>query len=102
MVDPTEDALYDLLADMDLRNRFVILERLDLEPVDQHYMQAYLNDDLSYQVEYREGSAERHYQVHVPRPPEVIGPESIAKVMTDWGRDRQGWREAMPWGPKPF
>ncbi|MFB7559733.1 hypothetical protein [Streptomyces brevispora] len=30
--DPTGDALHDLLADMNLRHRFVILERLDPKP----------------------------------------------------------------------
>ncbi|MFE9335115.1 hypothetical protein [Streptomyces sp. NPDC006925] len=97
--DPSEEVLHDLLADMNLRHRFVILERLDLEPVDQHYMQVYLNDDMSYQVEYREGSADKHFQAHVPRPHEMIGPAPIAKVMIDWAYDRGGWREAMPWVP---
>ncbi|MFB7548916.1 hypothetical protein [Streptomyces sp. NPDC056154] len=101
--DPTEEVLGDLLSEMNLRHRFVILERLDLEPVDQHYIQVYLNDDYSYQVEYREGSADKHYQAYVPRLHEVFGPEaSIAKVMTDWAHDRQGWREVLPWVPKPF
>ncbi|MFF9396750.1 hypothetical protein [Streptomyces griseoluteus] len=60
--DPTEDALHDLLGDMNLRHPFVALDRLDREPVDQHCMQVYLNDDMSYQVEYREGSADKHFQ----------------------------------------
>lgn len=98
--DPTEEALCDLLSELNLRHRFVILERLDREPVDQHYMQAYLHDDGSYQVEYREGGADRHYQAHVPSPHEVFGPqEAIAKVMTDWAHERPGWREALPWAP---
>ncbi|MFJ1744576.1 hypothetical protein ACIOG4_38815 [Streptomyces microflavus] len=101
--DPTGEALHDLLAEMSLSYRFVILHRLDLEPVDQHYIQVYLNDDLSYRVEYREGSAEEHYQAHVPRSHEVFGPEeSTAKVMMDWAHDRQGWREALPWTPMAF
>ncbi|MEU7327964.1 hypothetical protein [Streptomyces parvus] len=101
--DPTEEALHDLLSEMNLSHRFVILERLDLEPVDQHYIQVYLNDDLSYQVEYREGSADKHYQAHVPRLREVFGPEEpTAQVMMDWAHDRQGWREALPWAPIPF
>ncbi|MGW4198455.1 hypothetical protein [Streptomyces sp. NPDC005004] len=95
--DPTEATLHDLLADMNLRHRFVILERLDREPLDQHYIQAYLNDDMSYQVEYREGGADRHFGAHVPRPHELTGPEPVAKVMIDWAHDRQGWREALPW-----
>ncbi|MEV5346424.1 hypothetical protein [Streptomyces achromogenes] len=101
--DPTEETLGDLLSEMNLQHRFVILERLDLEPTDQHYIQVYLNDDYSYQVEYREGSADKHYQAHVPRLHEVFGPEqSVAKVMTDWAHGGQGWREALPWVPKPF
>ncbi|MFF7951764.1 hypothetical protein [Streptomyces griseorubiginosus] len=101
--DPTEAVLGDLLSEMNLSHRFVILERLDLEPVDQHYIQVYLNDDGSYQVEYREGSADKHCQAHVPRLHEVFGPEeSTAKVMMDWAHDRQGWREALPWTPVPF
>ncbi|MEU2198411.1 hypothetical protein ABZ592_35585 [Streptomyces fimicarius] len=101
--DPTEETLHDLLAEMSLSYRFVILDRLDLEPADQHYIQVYLNDDLSYRVEYREGSAEEHYQAYVPRVHEVFGPEeSTAKVMMDWAHDRQGWREALPWTPMPF
>ncbi len=53
--DPSDEHLHDLLADMSLTWRFVVVQRLDLEPVGQHYMQVYLNDDLSYRVEYREG-----------------------------------------------
>lgn len=52
--DPSDEQLHDLLADMSLTWRFVVVQRLDLEPVGQHYMQVYLNDDLSYRVEYRE------------------------------------------------
>ncbi|MFI7316896.1 hypothetical protein [Streptomyces venezuelae] len=101
--DPTEEALADLLSEMNLSHRFVILERLDLEPADQHYIQVYLNDDLSYQVEYRAGSADRHYQAHVPRLHEVFGPEaSTAEVMMDWAHDRRGWREALPWASMSF
>ncbi|MFF9341548.1 hypothetical protein ACF1CG_17630 [Streptomyces sp. NPDC014773] len=101
--DPTEEVLHDLLAEMSLSHRFVILDRLDLAPVGQHYIQAYLNDDLSYQVEYRAGSADKHYQAHVPRLHDVFGPEALtAKVMMDWAHDRQGWREALPWTPMRF
>src|ERR1700759_479428 len=85
-VAPNEGVLHDLLADMNLRSRFVIVERLDLEPVGQHYMQGYLNDDLSYQVEYREGGDDRHFQAQVPRQPDVIGVLPAARVLADWAR----------------
>ncbi|MEW1721096.1 hypothetical protein [Streptomyces sp. NPDC093109] len=99
--DPSEVQLHDLLADMNLRWRFVIVERLDLEPAGQHYMQVYLNDDLSYQVEYREGGPDRHFQAHVPREHELFSLEPVADVLQDWAFGRPGWREALPWVPWP-
>jgi hypothetical protein len=97
--DPSEERLHDLLADMNLRYRFVIVERLDREPAGQHYMQVYLNDDFSYQVEYREGGADKHFQAHVAEQPELIGVDPVARIVIDWAFDRPGWREALPWAP---
>lgn len=97
--DPSDERLHDLLADMNLTARFVVVERLDREPAGEHYMQVYLNDDFSYQVEYRDGSAERHFQAHVPRQHSIIGCEPVARVLQSWAADRPGWREALSWTP---
>ncbi|CUW27145.1 MULTISPECIES: hypothetical protein [Streptomyces] len=97
--DPSEDKLHDLLADMSLTWRFVIVERLDREPAGQHYMQVYLNDDLSYRVEYREGGPDRHFQARVPRESDIFAVEPVAEVVRDWAFGRPGWREALAWTP---
>ncbi|MFF3782991.1 hypothetical protein [Streptomyces sp. NPDC001933] len=97
--DPSEEQLHDLLADMSLGCRFVIVRRLDLEPADQHYMQVYLNDDLSYQVEYREGGPDRHFQAWVPRGHELFAVKPVAEVLQGWACGRPGWREALSWAP---
>lgn len=97
--DPSDEQLHDLLADMSLTWRFVVVQRLDLEPVGQHYMQVYLNDDLSYRVEYREGGPDRHFHARVPREHEVFAVEPVAEVLQDWARGRPGWRKALPWAP---
>ncbi|MFF2192570.1 hypothetical protein [Streptomyces sp. NPDC058157] len=97
--DPSPDQLHDLLADMNLRWRFVIVRRLDLEPADQYYMQVFLNDDLSYQVEYREGGPDRHFQAWVPRTHEVFAVEPVAEVVQGWACGRPGWRDALSWVP---
>ncbi|WP_328907794.1 hypothetical protein OG230_35000 [Streptomyces sp. NBC_00234] len=99
--DPSDDRLHDLLADMSLSWRFVVVLRLDLEPADQHYMQVYLNDDLSYQLEYREGGPEKHFQAEAERGHEILGLEPVAKILQDWARGRPGWRDALPWRPWP-
>lgn len=99
--DPSEDQLHDLLADMSLTWRFVIVERLGQEPPGQHYMQVYLNDDLSYRVEYREGGPDRHFQTHAPGGQGAFDVEPVAKVLRDWAFGRPGWRAALPWVPWP-
>jgi len=95
--DPSALVVHDLLADLNLRHRFLIVERMDLRPGGQHYIQVYLNDDLSYQVECREGSDARHFEAHVPRQPDVIGVAPIARVVADWMAGGVGWREGLTW-----
>ncbi|MGW3086158.1 hypothetical protein [Streptomyces sp. NPDC001108] len=97
--DPSEEALHDLLADMSLTWRFVVVNRLGAEPAGQHYIQVYLNDDMSYQVEYREGGPDRHFQATVPRDQGPFSVEPVARVVQDWAAGRPGWREALPWAP---
>ncbi|MEU5833407.1 hypothetical protein ABZ820_06935 [Streptomyces diacarni] len=97
--DPSEDQLHDLLADMNLRFRFVVVERPGKEPAGHHYMQVHLNDDFSYQVEYREGGPEHHFQAHVPAQPEMLRPQPVAGILQAWAFERPGWREALDWTP---
>jgi hypothetical protein len=97
--DPTAEALHDFLANMNLRWPFVIVDRLDREPAGQHYMQVYLNDDLTYQVEYREGGEDQHFQAHIPRQHEIIGCEPVARILQDWAFGPSEWREAVEWTP---
>ncbi|NUT47239.1 MAG: hypothetical protein HOV94_07990 [Saccharothrix sp.] len=95
--DPTEHALHDLLADLDLTNRHLVVERLDPGSSDPHSMRVRLNDDLSHEVEYR--GPEGRFQAQVPRQPDVIGVGPVAAVLADWAFDRPGWREALHWVP---
>jgi hypothetical protein len=97
--DPSEDALFDLLSEMNLRHRFVVVERLHTAAPGQHFMQVYLNDDMSCQVEYREGGPDQHFQAHVPGPFEMVGHETVATVLKNWAFGRPGWREALTWTP---
>lgn len=98
---PSEDALFDLLSEMNLRHRYVIVERLDAEPADQHYMQVYLNDDMSCQIEFREGGPDFHFQARVDGPFDPYGHETVARVLQDWAFGRPRWRDALPWAPWP-
>lgn len=97
--DPSEQQLHQLLAGLSLACRFVVLRRLDSEPADQYYMQVYLNDDLSYDVEYREGGSDRHFQAWVPHDGEALSVDTVAEVLQAWAFGRPGWRDALSWSP---
>ncbi|MGP3927459.1 hypothetical protein [Streptomyces sp. 8N616] len=97
--DPSEVQLHDLLADMNLLHRFVIVERLDVPDPSQHYMQVYLNDDKTSVIEYREGSADLHYRAVVSEPFAMGGCDIAASVLQGWAFEREGWRGALAWVP---
>lgn len=97
--DPSQTKLHDLLADLNMKFRFVIVERLSVKPLGQHYMQVYLNDDHSYQIEYREGGPERHFQAQIDPQPELAGVEPVARILQDWASGGNTWRTALPWRP---
>jgi hypothetical protein len=94
---PSADLLFDLLSEMNLRHRFVIVDRMDVEPAGQHYMQVYLNDNMSCQVEFREGGSDRHFAARVAGPFDMSGHEIVAKVLQGGAFGASGWRESLPW-----
>lgn len=64
--DPSEDLLFELLGDIEQGNAgvFLIVERTT-DPSGQTYAQAYRNEDGTYVVEHRAGSAEAHFKTDV-------------------------------------
>ena len=87
--EPTLERVTDMIDALDPGNRFVIVERSDLEPYDQHFMQAYLEDDGSWSVEYRAGDEAHHFGTHLaPDTTEVPG------LVWSWMHDDE-WRTAV-------
>ncbi|KAF5015030.1 hypothetical protein F66182_13786 [Fusarium sp. NRRL 66182] len=107
--DPSEEQLHDLLADMNLSCNFVIVERLDSNPVaDYHdFIQVMLNADPShgsYLVEYRDGGPTAHFQTTVLRESSWDSPfdpgfDQVVRVICDWAAGNQAWLSALPWKP---
>jgi hypothetical protein len=105
---PSAVNLHDLLADMNFRYPFLIVDRLDLLPPSQHYMQVHMDLDIDpdkgrgYFIEYRDGGPDLHFRAiardDAPRD-SAWSPafERVVKVVQDWAFRRDGWREAMPW-----
>lgn len=97
--DPDEDTLYDLLSELNLVHRFLIVERADSPDPGQHYIQVYLEDDHSCLVEYRDGGPHAHCQARIPAPYALHGHDLAADVVKSWARDDGQWRAALPWSP---
>jgi hypothetical protein len=91
--DPSEDLLFELLADIeDGEGSFLIVERT-ADPTSQTYAQALRRDDGSYIVEYRDGSADRHYGTV------VVDMRAAHKLLTGWAFQISGWRQDTQWTP---
>ena len=72
-------------------DRFAIVER-DSEPRNsQVFIQAWRWDDGMYELEHREGAAERHFGALLE------GPERVTELVLDWIRDGAAWRGAVDW-----
>jgi hypothetical protein len=105
---PSAVNLHDLLANMNFRYPFLIVERSDLLPLGEHYIQIHMDLDIDpdkgrgYFIEYRDGGPDLHFRA-IARDDapwdSAWSPafERVVKVVQDWAFRRDGWREAMPW-----
>ncbi|MEV4177710.1 hypothetical protein [Nonomuraea sp. NPDC049709] len=87
---PTSDDLHGLLRGLTASNRFLVVERLDAEN-NEYYMQAYLRDDGTYWLEYRNGCADAHFRASC-RTLQVL-----VQVFAMWLYRLPGWRETLTW-----
>ena len=91
--DPSEDLLLILLEDIrDKDELFMIVERVR-DASGQTYMQVIREDDATYRVEYRDGSADRHFFAVTADLREAHA------VLTTWSFELPGWDTAMQWQP---
>lgn len=90
--DPSEDLLYDLLAELDADNRYVIVEQLDA-PNDQYYVQALRTEDGPWVVEYRQGDLHSH------RTAESTDMRTVHRILTGWAFRLPSWSDGVQWRP---
>ncbi|TWF90950.1 DUF6891 domain-containing protein [Kitasatospora viridis] len=72
-------------------DRYLVVQRVPDLPDD--YAQVWHADGEAYTLEYRDGSADRHFQAHTDRP------EVVAAVLTGWARRQDGWQADLAWSP---
>jgi hypothetical protein len=91
--DPSEDLLFILVEDIrDKDELFLIVERT-ADASGQTYMQAIRTEDSRYRLEYRDGSADRHFFA------ETADMREAHDVVTKWSFELPGWDTAVAWQP---
>ncbi|WP_446213422.1 hypothetical protein [Micromonospora sp. IBSANI012] len=94
--DPSEDLLFELLSDMERgEEQFLIVERV-ADATGQTFAQVVRTDAGGYQVEYREGDEDSHFQALTEDK------RLVHSVITSWAFELPGWRDALPWAPLRF
>jgi hypothetical protein len=89
--DPTEDGLWVLFEKLEAgEGSFLVVESL-LDPHGQTFAQAVRSEDGSYVVEYRQGSADQHFQTSAPDYREAHA------LVTLWAFGRPGLLERAVW-----
>jgi hypothetical protein len=89
--DPSEDLLFILLEDIrDRHELFVIVERTR-DASGQTFIQAIRTDDSKYRLEYRDGSADRHFFAV------TADMRTAHEVLTKWSFELPGWDTAVEW-----
>ena len=89
--DPSEYRLFLMFEELEAgKSDFLIVERTaDLSR--ETYAQTIRHDDGSYTVEYRDGSADRHYGTGVPDM------RAAHRLITDWAYELPGWDAGLEW-----
>jgi len=81
----------------DPESPFFVVEREEGQSGDgDYYVQTYRNDDGSYDLEYRDGSFERHFGF------ETFDPLLVTDVIWAWITQDPHWRTAIPWARVKF
>ncbi|WP_420077956.1 hypothetical protein ACN6AT_00410 [Streptomyces sp. JL4002] len=91
MGNPKSSALSRMVANLGRGNAFVIVERLDDEADGDWYVQVWLRDDNTYQLEFRDGTAAEHYQTR------TISQEKVIAALSGWAEGRPEWKDAFMW-----
>ncbi|MGW1774830.1 hypothetical protein [Streptomyces sp. NPDC002104] len=88
---PSKPAIGTMLANLRRGSAHLILERIDDERPGSWYIQVLLRENSTYQLEYRDGVAELHYQT------QTISQEKVLAALLGWASMKPGWRDGFMW-----
>ncbi|MBD0675673.1 hypothetical protein [Streptomyces sp. CBMA156] len=88
---PSKLAIGTMLANLRRGNAHMVLERVDEEQPGSWYIQVRLRENNTFQLEYRDGVAELHYQTL------TISQEKVLGALLGWAGAKPGWRDGFMW-----
>ncbi|MEU9865445.1 hypothetical protein AB0D99_31715 [Streptomyces sp. NPDC047971] len=87
----TKPAIGTMLANLRQGNAHMVVERVDRERPGDWYIQVLLRENNTYQLEYRDGLAEQHFQTM------TVSQEKVLTALLGWAAAKPGWRDAFMW-----
>ncbi|WP_420082839.1 hypothetical protein ACN6AT_37600 (plasmid) [Streptomyces sp. JL4002] len=88
---PSKPAIGKMLADLQRGNAHLVLERLDAERSGSWYIQVLLRENNTFQLEYRDGVAELHFQT------QTISQEKVLGALLAWAGAVPDWQDSFMW-----
>ncbi|WP_191898883.1 hypothetical protein [Kitasatospora aureofaciens] len=88
---PSKPAIGTMLANLRRGNAHMVLERVDERQPGSWYIQVRLRENNTFQLEYRDGVAELHYQTL------TISQEKVLGALLGWAGAKPGWRDGFMW-----
>ena len=86
---PSKPAISATVANLE-RGRSLILERLEEEPGDW-YVQVWMREDNTFQLEYRDGVPAEHYQTR------TVSRDRVVAAMLGWAQGDSNWKDPFMW-----
>ncbi|MGW2183643.1 hypothetical protein ACWCXX_37620 [Streptomyces sp. NPDC001732] len=87
----TKPAIGTMLANLRWGNAHMIVERVDEEQPGSWYIQVLLRENNSYQLEYRDGVAEQHFQTM------TVSQEKVLAALLGWAAAKPNWPDGFMW-----
>ncbi|USQ85968.1 hypothetical protein NFX46_20935 [Streptomyces phaeoluteigriseus] len=88
---PSRPAIGRMMANLQRGNAHLVLERVDEERPGSWYIQVRLRENNTYQLEYRDGVAELHYQT------QTVSQEKVFGALLGWASSKPAWRDGFMW-----
>ncbi|MFH9355611.1 hypothetical protein [Kitasatospora sp. NPDC017646] len=88
---PSKPAIGTMLANLRRGNAYMVLERVDEEQPGSWYIQVLLRENNTFQLEYRDGVPELHYQTL------TVSQEKVLGALLGWAGGKPGWQDGFIW-----